>query len=102
VCSEWKQSKEAFFEWAIKNGYAEGMELDRRDVDGDYHPANCRFIPHRENSQLRSNARCTREQAGEAKKLLAAGMAVREVADTVGIPYMSVWHISKGNTWHNA
>lgn len=102
VCDEWLSDKTSFFEWALKNGYQEGMDLDRRDVDGNYGPANCRFITHRENSQLRSNARCTRQQAAEAKQLLAAGIGVGAVAAQVGIPYMSVWHISKGNTWHNA
>ena len=101
VHPEWL-SPDAFFDWAYKNGYKEGLELDRRDPDGNYTPENCRFIPHMENSQLRRNARCNREQAAEAKRLLASGMPAADVAAKVGIPYMTVWHINKGNTWHNA
>lgn len=102
VCSGWRESPQAFFDWALANGYREGVELDRRDTDGNYSPENCRFIPHMENSQLRRNARCSRGQAASAKRLLAAGESISAVARAVGVPYMSVWHISKGNTWHNA
>lgn len=102
VCKEWIDSPEAFFEWAKKNGYQDSLELDRIDVDADYSPDNCRFISHQENSQLRRNARCTLDQAREVKELLMQGKGIKEVQDIVGIPYMSVWHISKGNTWRNA
>jgi hypothetical protein len=44
VSEEWKNSFEAFFEWAMENGYKEGLEIDRIDNDGDYCPSNCRFV----------------------------------------------------------
>lgn len=102
VCAEWRSYPQTFFDWAMQNSYRDGVELDRRDPNGNYCPDNCRFIPHMENSQLRRNARCTREQAAKAKQLLASGESVSAVAKAVGIPYMSAWHISKKNTWHNA
>lgn len=36
----------------------DGMELDRRDVNGDYTPSNCRWVTRLDNIQ---NRRCTRE-----------------------------------------
>jgi hypothetical protein len=42
VCDEWLT-----FEGFISNlpeGYQEDLELDRRDVDGDYCPDNCRWV----------------------------------------------------------
>lgn len=102
VCKAWRDSPSEFFSWAMANGYQEGLEIDRRDTDGDYTPENCRFIPHMINSQLRRNARCTLEQAKQVKQMLEQGTPCREVALTVGVPYMSAWHISKGNTWRNA
>lgn len=38
-----------FYNWAITNGYKEGLELDRIDNDGNYEPSNCRFVTAREN-----------------------------------------------------
>lgn len=44
VCSDWQKAG-AFLDWAIKNGYEEGLTLERVDVYGNYCPENCTWIP---------------------------------------------------------
>lgn len=44
VCDEWNDSFQAFYDWAISNGYGEGLSIDRIDVDGNYEPSNCRWV----------------------------------------------------------
>lgn len=55
VCDEWRSSSRSFFEWARDSGYADGLEIDRKDGDGPYSPENCRWVTHRDNSRNRRN-----------------------------------------------
>ena len=47
VCNEW-QDFEPFYKWAISNGYADNLTIDRIDVNGNYEPSNCRWITLKE------------------------------------------------------
>ena len=48
VCDEWENSFQAFYEWSMANGYKKGLSIDRIDNDGNYEPANCRWVTQEE------------------------------------------------------
>lgn len=55
VCSEWRDSFVVFREWSLANGYQEGLEIDRRDNDGNYESENCRWVTRAVNARNKSN-----------------------------------------------
>ena len=48
VCDAWDDYT-VFREWALSNGYADNLSIDRIDPNGDYCPENCRWITLSEN-----------------------------------------------------
>lgn len=55
VCSEWREDFMAFYNWAVNNGYKEGLTIDRVNVDGDYEPNNCRWVTKKQQANNRRN-----------------------------------------------
>ena len=43
VCDEWKDDFQAFYKWAMSNGYEDNLSIDRVDNDKGYSPDNCRW-----------------------------------------------------------
>lgn len=48
ICDEWLSSSQAFFDWAMANGYQENLTIDRINNDGNYEPQNCRWVSAKE------------------------------------------------------
>jgi hypothetical protein len=55
VCEEWRNSFQAFCDWAMTNGYRDDLTIDRINNDGNYEPSNCRWIGNKDQQSNRSD-----------------------------------------------
>ena len=57
ICDEWRTDFQAFYDWAMANGYNDNLSIDRVDVNGNYRPENCRWATMKEQQNNRRNTR---------------------------------------------
>lgn len=55
VCPEWKDNFETFEKWALTNGYQKGLSIDRKDVNGNYEPSNCKWSTNKQQCNNKRN-----------------------------------------------
>lgn len=57
MCEEWYNNPKSFYDWAINNGWEQGLEIDK-DIKGGmiYSPETCSIVTHKINTNYtRSN-----------------------------------------------
>lgn len=89
VCEEWS-SYEKFARWARENGFRNDLTIDRIDVNGDYCPENCRWIPLGEQARNRTTTKWVEFQGRK--------MSLAEAAEIAGLPYKQV-HFRLKHGW---
>ena len=78
ICEEWNDFSR-FREWALNNGYADNLSIDRINVDGNYEPQNCRWSTVVEQARNKRNTMMIYYKGKPT--------SVRQVAEEVGIEY---------------
>lgn len=84
ICDKWKKSFESFEDWAEKSGYNDSLTIDRIDVNGNYEPNNCRWIPMKDQAW---NKRNTVYITINGKK-----MNLKEAEKNYGIKYQKIYN----------
>ncbi|OAV65789.1 hypothetical protein Barb4_03209 [Bacteroidales bacterium Barb4] len=44
MCDEWKEDYKAFHAWAVENGYADNLTIDRIDTNGNLELLTCYIL----------------------------------------------------------
>lgn len=101
VCEEWINSFKKFYEWAIIDGWEKGLEIDRKDNDGNYEPSNCRFVTTTENRHNQRKTVLKAETVEEIKRLRKEkGWGRKKIADELGLTIGAVGGVIYMNTWN--
>lgn len=87
VCTEW-QEFEPFRDWSLANGYTEKLTIERNNVDGNYQPDNCRYIP------LGEQTRNTR------RTLRIHSISLAAFCEKYAVPYLWTWSALKLKELH--
>ncbi|MBI9090733.1 MAG: hypothetical protein JEZ12_16065 [Desulfobacterium sp.] len=104
VCKEWKNNFKALKEWALKNGYQDDLQIDRKDNDGPYAPWNCQFITLLENTRKQTTVKLSPEKAEEIKFLYEGriGLTEESLGELYGVSGGAIHKILHNMTWANS
>jgi len=72
VCDEWLNDYETFKGWAMANGYADNLTIERINVNGNYEPSNCKWATRKVQA---NNRRCTVKVEYHGEKISLAEYA---------------------------
>lgn len=96
VCSEWNNSFESFFEWAIMNGYTPGLSLDRINNNDGYYPGNCRFVTYSTQNQNRQTTKLNHEAVADIR---SSSLTSRELAEKYNVTVGHINNVRSGKGW---
>lgn len=96
VCDEWLHDFQAFYDWAMGNGYEEHLTIDRIDNNRGYSPDNCRWVDMKTQQNNRRNNRIV--------NYFGVDFTIATLAQKINIsPATLLWRVNKGwdqTEWH--
>ena len=103
ICPEWTDKKNGFIkfrDWALNNGYQEGLEIDRIDNNGNYSPENCRFVTRTKNNRNQRTTKINMEKANEIRALYKTNKYTqKEISKIYNICESNICNIIKERRW---
>lgn len=93
VCADWKDFP-TFQRWALSNGYADNLSIDRIDNDQGYRPDNCRWA----DAETQSNNRRFVRKMPDGRSAPLAAKANGIPARTFSVRVTAGWSIEQAAT----
>ena len=100
ICPEWTNDYTVFKDWALSNGYTEGLQINRINNNGNYEPSNCNFVTRLENNRNQRKTKLTLGIANEIRRLHKTGnYLLRELAEKYNISCGNVHDVLSNRIW---
>lgn len=99
ICPEWTEDYIKFRDWALSNGYQEGLEIDRKDTNGNYEPSNCQWIPREENKLKQRRIKLTLKVAEEIRVKRKNGVSCKQLSEEYFIGLRQIYYIIHNKQW---
>lgn len=97
VCKEWKENFHTFVDWAMENGWAPKLSIDRYpNKDGHYEPSNCRWATDTDQAR---NTRKNVITMDLARFIRTDPRKGAELARELGVSSTTVYWIRKNKIW---
>ena len=97
ITPDWDQF-EVFCSWALTNGYADNLTIDRRNVDGGYSSENCQWITQKEQCW---NTRLTlgKEAVKDLRARTYKKGDKKALSKELGVNYSTIKNALRGKTY---
>ena len=103
ICPEWANDYTKFRDWALSNGYVEGLQINRINNNGNYEPSNCNFVISQINNQNQSTTKLTIEKAKEIKAKYNLGYYTqKQLAIEYSVCRTLISFIINNKRWENS
>lgn len=100
VCKRWLKFENFLADMGER---PEGMTLDRKDVDKDYAPSNCKWSTTKEQARNTSRTKLDEISAGQIRWLYVDGeYTVSQIAKAFEISYALTRRVTHGYIWRDA
>jgi len=87
-------------QWAMPNGYKDGLEIDRIDNDKGYFPCNIQYVTRKINGRKTRRIKLTMPKATEIRKMYQSGeFSQRRLADIFNVSNTTVCFILQNKIW---
>lgn len=100
ICPEWVNDYMKFGDWALSNGYKEGLQINRINNDGNYEPNNCNFVTRTENMRNTRKVKLTLKIVNEIKALWnTENYTQQEIAKKYDITQSAISFVINNKRW---
>ncbi len=108
IFREWADDFVKFMDWAMVNGYDDGLTIDRIENDMGYFPGNCQFLTKSDNSKravrrFGEENRSSKLKSGEVwliKRIRRSNILTqKQTGKLFRVSQSTIWQIFSGRTW---